>query len=61
MLKFLLPCLLLLTLSACNNDDRGIALGTLERDRIAHSATVSEVIIQLSSKQPPESLKGKYW
>ncbi|WP_158969100.1 HlyD family secretion protein [Paraglaciecola sp. L3A3] len=36
----------LLLLCACNNDAPQ-ALGTLERDRIAHSATVNEVIVQL--------------
>ncbi|MBA6382426.1 HlyD family efflux transporter periplasmic adaptor subunit, partial [Colwellia sp. BRX10-9] len=35
------------TLSGCDNKKPGIALGTLERERIAHTATVSEVITAL--------------
>ncbi len=41
---FYLTCLLL---TACNNSPQNIALGTLERDRIAHTATVNEVIVAL--------------
>lgn len=37
----------LLLLSACDNQSQHLALGTLERDRIAHSATVNEVVIAL--------------
>ena len=37
----------LLTLSACDNNKPGLALGTLERERIAHTATVSEIITAL--------------
>ncbi|MBA6346985.1 MULTISPECIES: HlyD family secretion protein [unclassified Colwellia] len=37
----------LATLSGCDNKKPGIALGTLERERIAHTATVSEVITAL--------------
>lgn len=34
-------------LTGCDNRGQHLALGTLERDRIAHTATVSEVIISL--------------
>ncbi|VAW70873.1 Membrane fusion component of tripartite multidrug efflux system [hydrothermal vent metagenome] len=39
--------LLLFLLSGCNPDSANLALGTLERDRISHPATVNEVIIDL--------------
>lgn len=39
--------IMLFILSACNNNKPGVALGTLERERIAHTATVSEVITDL--------------
>ena len=41
---FYLTCFLL---TACNNTPPNIALGTLERDRIAHTATVNEVVVAL--------------
>jgi len=46
-MKRLLLIGLLLLLSACQDDTTNLALGTLERDRIAHTATVSEVVIAL--------------
>lgn len=33
--------------SSCTESNNGIALGTLERDRVAHTATVNEVITEL--------------
>ena len=42
---FILSILMLLT--ACDDSPQNIALGTLERDRIAHTATVNEVVIAL--------------
>jgi HlyD family secretion protein len=45
-------------ISACDDDKPGIALGTLERERIAHTATVSEVITALPVSR---SLKAWYW
>ena len=46
-------------LTGCNNGDKdNIALGTLERDRIAHTATVNEVIIELPVKAGSNVLKG---
>ena len=42
-LFYLLP----LFLAACENGSQGVALGTLERDRIAHVATSSEVVVAL--------------
>ena len=44
---YLLFFLLLNTLFACTNDKQSIALGTLERERIAHTATVSEIITEI--------------
>lgn len=40
-------CVILFLLTACDNDSQNIALGTLERDRIAHTATVNEVVVAL--------------
>lgn len=37
----------LIFLNACDNSKPGLALGTLERERIAHTATVNEVITAL--------------
>jgi len=34
-------------LTACNGQPQNIALGTLERDRVAHTATVNEVVVAL--------------
>ncbi len=39
--------LFLLLIVGCENKSPAIALGTLERDRIAHTATVNEVIVAL--------------
>lgn len=46
-MKSLILLLLFPFLNACNDNTSNLALGTLERDRIAHTATVSEVIITL--------------
>lgn len=40
-----------LYLTACESSQQNIALGTLERDRIAHTATVNEVITSLPVSQ----------
>lgn len=47
-----------LLLTACNNDKPNIALGTLERDRIAHTATVSEIITDLPIIAGSKVIKG---
>lgn len=47
---YIKPWLLLLfitTLAACNDDSAQVALGTLERERVIHPATSSEVLIAL--------------
>jgi len=38
---------ILLLAAGCESDTANLALGTLERDRIAHTATVNEVIVDL--------------
>ncbi|TWX55136.1 HlyD family secretion protein [Colwellia hornerae] len=48
----------LAALSGCDNKKPAIALGTLERERIAHTATVSEVIIALPVSAGSQVLKG---
>jgi len=45
-------------LSACNSRPDNIALGTLERDRIAHTATINEVIVALPVAQGSPVTKG---
>jgi len=37
----------LIVLTACDGSSQNIALGTLERDRIAHTATANEVVVDL--------------
>ncbi len=45
-------------LSACDNNSPSIALGTLERDRIAHTATINEVVVSLPVTQGSKVKKG---
>ncbi|WP_339720113.1 HlyD family efflux transporter periplasmic adaptor subunit [uncultured Paraglaciecola sp.] len=40
-----------ISLQACKESSSGLALGTLERDRIAHTATASEVVVSLPVAQ----------
>jgi len=49
---------LLLLLSACDSRPENIALGTLERDRIAHTATTNEVVIELPVAPGSQVKKG---
>ena len=48
----------LITLSAYDSNKPGLALGTLERERIAHTATVSEVITALPVNAGSQVTKG---
>ena len=57
--NYFLPSLLCILLSACSDKEVGIALGTLERDRIAHTATVSEIITELPIKAGTLVTKGQ--
>jgi HlyD family secretion protein len=50
--------LVFFSLSACDNNKQGIALGTLERERIAHTATASEVITALPISAGSKVTKG---
>lgn len=57
-----LPTLLALSclaLAACDSTGDKIALGTLERDRIAHTATAAEVIVALPTAQGSAVEKGQ--
>ncbi|MGB0936362.1 MAG: HlyD family secretion protein [Colwellia sp.] len=49
---------LLVALTGCNSEKGNVALGTLERDRISHTATVNEVIISLPVKQGSKVTEG---
>ncbi len=49
---------LFIFLSACSNSYGNIALGTLERERIAHTATINEVVIDLPVIQGTTVTKG---
>jgi len=51
-------CLVIVLLSACDRQPQNIALGTLERERIAHTATINEVVIALPVKQGSMVKKG---
>lgn len=57
-MRYLFLSSLLLLLSGCDSDKQNIALGTLERNRIAHSASVSEVIVALPVKPGSQVKKG---
>ncbi len=50
--------LVFLFLAACDSRPQNIALGTLERDRIAHTATANEVVVALPITQGSEVKKG---
>ncbi len=56
-MRYCIACILVL-ISACDGRPQNIALGTLERDRIAHTATVSEVVVALPVVQGSEVKKG---
>lgn len=45
-------------LAACDNSPKNIALGTLERERIAHTATINEVVTALPVLQGSTVEKG---
>jgi len=51
-------CFVFVLLAACDNTPRNIALGTLERDRIAHTATINEVVVALPVTQGSVVSKG---
>lgn len=50
-IKILFVAIWLLGLSGCNETTPSLALGTLERNRIAHTATASEVVVALPVAQ----------
>jgi HlyD family secretion protein len=50
--------LVFVLLTACDNSPQNIALGTLERNRIAHTATVNEVVVALPVLQGSLVKKG---
>ncbi len=51
-------CLVLVLLAACGGQIENIALGTLERERIAHTATANEVVVALPVMQGSKVKKG---
>jgi len=55
---FICLCLIVVLLAACDSRQQNIALGTLERDRIAHTATTNEVIVALPVAQGSSVEKG---
>ncbi|MGI9522231.1 MAG: HlyD family secretion protein [Hyphomicrobiaceae bacterium] len=59
--KMLVPVALLLTLpllTNCTDSETGVALGTLERDRVAMTATANEIIIDLPVRRGTFVKKG---
>ena len=57
-IRAFITLVLLVGLSACTDSSSSIALGTLERDRIAHTATANEVIVELPIAQGSAVKKG---
>lgn len=57
-MRILLVTFISLALTACDKNPQNIALGTLERDRIAHTATVNEVVIELPVAKGSQVEKG---
>ncbi len=53
-----LTILTLVLLTACDSRPSNVALGTLERDRVAHTATINEVVVALPVKQGSLVTKG---
>ena len=51
-------CLVFVFLTACDGSPQNIALGTLERDRIAHTATINEIVVELPVAQGSLVKKG---
>ena len=49
---------LFLLLTACEQNSESMALGTLERARISHSATTNEVVIALPVAQGEQVSEG---
>lgn len=58
MFNKILISLICTVIIGCTNDKASIALGTLERDRIAHTATVNEIITELPIKAGSKVKKG---
>ncbi len=57
-MRFAIILLLLLSISACDKSAEKFALGTLERDRIAHTATINEVVVALPVLAGSKVIKG---
>jgi HlyD family secretion protein len=57
-MRYFVFCIFVL-LTACESRPQNIALGTLERDRIAHTATINEVVVALPVTQGSEVKKGE--
>lgn len=51
--------LIFIFLAACDQHPANLALGTLERDRIAHTATVNEVVVELPVAPGEQVVKGE--
>lgn len=48
----------IMLLFSCQQESQNIALGTLERERVAHTATINEVVIQLPINEGKQVVKG---
>lgn len=58
LIRLLAAGALVATISACTEDTDNLALGTLERDRVALTATAAEVLIDLPVSQGTPVTKG---
>jgi HlyD family secretion protein len=56
--RLLFVGLISLFLSSCDSNDQNIALGTLERNRIAHTATTNEIVVELPIVPGSQVTKG---
>ncbi len=57
-MRYLFISILLSLITACDSGQQNVALGTLERNRIAHSARVSEVIVALPVRPGSQVKQG---
>jgi HlyD family secretion protein len=58
MLRFLFAILVAAPIAGCLDTERSLALGTLERDRVALTATVAELIVDLPVAEGSPVTKG---
>ncbi|PKG56853.1 hypothetical protein CXF83_00810 [Shewanella sp. Choline-02u-19] len=58
-MRILIFIFVFFTLTACDSGAKHVALGSLERERIAHTATINEVVVSLPVAQGSMVSKGE--